>query len=154
MIAPRIRWRASITSSVFPSLVWAVMLGVISASSPLPRSVFAKTKPNRQSERTGMPPPAHADNDGYVGSAACAQCHASISANFARTQMGRSLTPVSPGALAKFPLPSYFDSERLNRHFDVFTQNGKLYQSESEMGPGGEDIFRNPQEVKWIVGAG
>jgi hypothetical protein len=101
-----------------------------------------------------MPAPAHADNDGYVGSAACAGCHASISAKFARTKMGRSLTQLSPWAVSKLPIPASFDSETLNRHFDVFSRNGKLFQSEAEIGPGGVEIFRNTQEVKWIIGAG
>jgi Flp pilus assembly protein TadD len=101
-----------------------------------------------------MSTPAHADKDGYVGSAACAGCHAIISANFAQTRMGRSLTRLSPTAVAKLPVPASLNDHALDRQFEVFRENGKLWQRESETGPGGAAIFHNTQEVKWIIGAG
>lgn len=67
--------------------------------------------------------------------------------------MGRSLTRATPGAIRRLPLPDSFTSETLNRHFDVYSQAGKLYESESEGEPGSE-LFRNTQQIQWIIGAG
>lgn len=68
--------------------------------------------------------------------------------------MGRSITRLSPAEVNKLPVPDSFDNQALNRHFAVFAKDGKLFQSEFETGSAGEDVFRNTQEVKWIVGAG
>jgi hypothetical protein len=116
--------------------------------------VFAETKLSRPNQRTDRPASGPAAKDGYVGSVACVECHARISASFSQTRMGRSLTTISPATVAKLPIPASFDNPAVNRHFDVFSQNGKLYQSEYAIGPGGDVIFRNTQEVKWIIGAG
>src|ERR1035438_4657693 len=54
-------------------------------------------------------PPATAkasNQDGYVGTAICAPCHRSIAGSFAKTSMGRSLTPIKPEFLQTLPLGS------------------------------------------------
>lgn len=38
--------------------------------------------------------------------------------------------------------------------FDVHAADGKLFQTESEPGPDGQDIFRDTRELEWIIGAG
>jgi hypothetical protein len=153
MSAPRTCWRASI-ASVFPSLVRVAIFGTVIAGFPLPWSVFAQTKPIRHQELSAVSATGHADEDGYVGSTACAQCHANISASFARTRMGNSVTKVSPASVRKLPLPGSFYDQAIDRHFEVFSRNGKLFQSEFAQGADGEETFRATQEVKWIVGAG
>ena len=153
MSAPRTGWRASIASSFLPPLIWALIFGTWNARFPLSWSVFAQVKSARQQASDAFIP-VHADPDGYVGSAACTECHAGISASFARTRMGRSLNRYSPSEASRLPVSGSFESESTGRHFEVFSRDGKLFQSESAPGPGGIDIFRNTQEVKWIVGAG
>ncbi|HEY1904300.1 MAG TPA: tetratricopeptide repeat protein [Terracidiphilus sp.] len=98
------------------------------------------------------------NRDGYVGSAACARCHRSIAASFAKTSMGRSLTPVTPEFLRTLPLgsqatTSLFDAKS-NHRFEVRAENGKLIQSEYETGTGGQEIFRTTHEMGWIIGTG
>jgi hypothetical protein len=124
------------------------------AGLPLPWLVFAETKPDRPKLHTDRPASVPTANDGYVGSAACAECHAHIAASFSQTRMGRSITRVSPATVAKLPVPASFDNPALDRHFDVFARDGKLFQSEYATGSGSEEIFRNTEEVKWIIGAG
>ena len=97
---------------------------------------------------------AHSGPDGYVGSAGCAHCHLDIYTSFSRTHMGRSLTPVTPALLKTLSIPEAIFSEKLNRHFEVFGQDGKLYQSDSQTGTDGREVFRNTAEVGWIIGAG
>ncbi len=67
--------------------------------------------------------------------------------------MGRSLTPVTPDAVQSMKLPGSFYSPTLDRHYQVFSRDGKLYQSEFQTAPTGEEIFRNTQQIQWIVGA-
>jgi tetratricopeptide (TPR) repeat protein len=102
--------------------------------------------------------PAASSPDGYVGSAACARCHQGIAQSFAKASMGHSLTPITPEFLATLPLSSpettgLFDSKS-SHHFEVRAENGKLLESEYEIGADGRQIFRNTQEMGWIIGTG
>lgn len=89
-----------------------------------------------------------------MGAPACARCHQEIYDGFERTRMGRSMTPVTPALLKTLPLPGYFYSQTLDRHFEVFARDGKLYQSEYAVDPDGKEIFRNTKQIDWIIGAG
>jgi tetratricopeptide (TPR) repeat protein len=96
--------------------------------------------------------------DGYVGTAACARCHRSISNTFAKASMGHSLTPIVPEFLRTLPLgspetTSQFDAKS-NHRFEVHAENGKLIQSEYETGANGQEVFRSTHEMGWIIGAG
>ena len=44
--------------------------------------------------------------------------------------MGRSMSLVTPASLKNIPSGSHFN-ERLNRNFEAFSLDGKLFQSES-----------------------
>jgi Tfp pilus assembly protein PilF len=92
-------------------------------------------------------------NDGYVGSQACSACHQGIYQQFAKTRMGRSMSLVTPASLKNIPSGSHFN-ERLNRNFEAFSLDGKLYQSESGMASDGKESFRDVHQLEWIVGAG
>lgn len=99
-----------------------------------------------------------ASQDGYVGSAACARCHRSISSSFAKASMGHSLTPITPEFLQTLPLgspeiTSVFDAKS-NHRFEVRAENGKLIQSERETAANGQEIFRSAHEIGWIIGTG
>lgn len=50
-------------------------------------------------------------------------------------------------------LPGSFYSQTLDRHYRVFSRDGKLYQSEFQTGAGTEEVFRNTHQIQWIVGA-
>jgi hypothetical protein len=68
--------------------------------------------------------------------------------------MGRSLTRVTPATLKTLPTSGSVYIQSLERHFEVFSQNEKLFQSEYEIAPDGKDVFRNTREIEWIIGAG
>jgi Tetratricopeptide repeat len=96
--------------------------------------------------------------DGYVGSAACTPCHQGVSRSFAKTSMGRSLTAITPEFLQTLPLSSpdstsVFDAQS-KHHFEVHAENGRLIQSEYEIGENGRDVFRNQHDMGWIIGTG
>src|SRR6266700_2571043 len=71
---------------------------------------------------------AQENSGGYAGSAACARCHGAIYRSYLQTAMGRSMTPAEPDRLPNLSLPAQFDNEKLDRRFDVFTRDGKLYE--------------------------
>jgi hypothetical protein len=93
-------------------------------------------------------------NDGYIGSQACSACHSDIYRRFSQTSMGRSMSAVTPDFLESTSSPATYVHERLNRRFDVYSQEGKLYQSESETGADGKESFKAAHRIDWIIGAG
>ena len=98
--------------------------------------------------------PASESGAGYIGSAACSQCHLGIYTEFMQTSMGRSLSQITPDMLQAMHLPATHDDEKLNRHFSVYAQDGKLYQSEFETDAAGKEVFRDTHQLQWKIGAG
>jgi hypothetical protein len=92
--------------------------------------------------------------DGYIGSVACASCHRDIYDEFQKTSMGQSMTEITPALLNVMHLPATYDDAKLNRHFSVFAQEGKLFQSEFETDAAGKDVFRDTHQLEWKIGAG
>lgn len=88
----------------------------------------------------------------FVGSAACSRCHAEIYRRFSQTSMGRSMSPVTPKYLER--TSGSYVNEGLQRRFEVYTKDGKLYQSESGIGADGKQSFEDAHPVDWIIGAG
>jgi hypothetical protein len=64
------------------------------------------------------------------------------------------MSQVTPDLLESLSSPASYVHERLNRRFDVYSQEGKLYQSESGMGADGNETFTTAHQIDWIVGAG
>ncbi len=93
-------------------------------------------------------------NTGYVGSKACSKCHPSIYESFMRTDMGRSMSEITPALLEKIPASGSIFDPTLNRHFELFTRDGNLYQSEYQTTADGKDVFRETQKLEWIIGSG
>jgi hypothetical protein len=92
--------------------------------------------------------------DGFVGSRSCVPCHQSIYNSFAKTNMGRSMTRVTPGLLANLVTSASSYDETFDQHFEVFAREGKLFQSQYAMAVGGNEIFRETHEIQWIIGSG
>lgn len=89
----------------------------------------------------------------YVGSKACATCHAAIYREYAQTMMGQSMT--LPGELSRLPSkPVIVHSEKLNRYFEIFRRGGSLYQSEYEIAPNGSEVFDDTHPIAYVIGAG
>lgn len=91
---------------------------------------------------------------GYVGSKVCAQCHAPIASKYSRTDMGRSMSAITPSLLERIPTSAAVVDDRLHRHFDVHSEDGKLFQSEYAIGEDGKEVFRETHAVDWIIGSG
>ena len=100
-------------------------------------------------------------NAGYAGSYACSRCHLEIYNHYAQTKMGRSATPVTEDFLKTVPLPAEITADmpadradqHIARHFRVYQQNGKLYQSEYQLDLSGKSVFEDTHAIDYIVGA-
>jgi hypothetical protein len=153
MTAPRVCWRASI-HRIPQFLVWITFLCSTFVGLWPQWQVIVWAKQNRPTKRNVTNSSAQSSSNGYAGSGACAHCHAEISKTFSRTRMGRSLMPVAPASLRALPIPAAVYSASLDKHFDVSQQGGHLFQTEYQTGPDGKDVFRNKQQIEWIIGAG
>lgn len=91
----------------------------------------------------------------YVGSKACARCHAAIYHQFRKTAMGRSMT--LPDESSKLGIPTspftMYDG-RYRRYYQIFRKDSTLLQSEYEVGPKGHEIYRDTQAIAYLMGAG
>jgi hypothetical protein len=91
---------------------------------------------------------------GYVGSRVCSKCHPSIYESFSRTDMGRSMSELTPALLKRIPTSASIFDPKLKRHFEISARDGNLYQSEYETTSEGKDIFRETRKLDWIIGSG
>jgi hypothetical protein len=123
----------------------ALLLLLLSLGWPF----YAKAGPRKRS----VSRETHSSN-GYTGSKVCAECHRSIYNSFSRTDMGRSMSTVTLEYLAQLPASAVVSDPRQNRHFSVSAEHGQLYQTEWETGDDGKDVFRETEQIEWIMGAG
>ena len=86
----------------------------------------------------------------YVGSRACAACHAEIYKSFTKSAMGQSMS--SPSALT-LDQPVTVHNAGLDRYFEVFRKNGDWYQSEYAL-EGQARTFENIQKLDFVIGTG
>ena len=138
---------------ILAAFVLASASGCIFGESALAQAAAALPAAGKAADHGGF-----AGHDGYVGSAACARCHRSISTSFAKASMGHALTAITPEFLKTLPLgspqtTSVFDAKS-NHRFEVHAENGKLIQSEYETGASGQEVFRSTHEMGWIIGTG
>ena len=130
------------------ALLWLAFVGSLMAASSAAQHNDSIYKPEPKS---GHDSTLHG-SDGYLGSEACARCHAEICEQFSKTAMGRSMSPATPAILKNTPVT--YTNDRLNRRFEVFSKDGKLYQSETGIGADGKETFRDEHPIEWIIGAG
>jgi hypothetical protein len=107
-----------------------------------------------QTESGHLSAPPGETSEGYMGSQACSRCHLEIYRRFSQTGMGRSMSLASPAFLANWPASASYTNERLDRRFEVYSRDGRLYQSESGTGADGKESFRDAHQLEWIIGAG
>jgi hypothetical protein len=68
--------------------------------------------------------------------------------------MGRSMSLATPAILENRSASASYTNERLNRRFEVYSRDGKLYQSESGIAADGKESFQDAYQIEWIIGAG
>lgn len=96
------------------------------------------------------PPPRP---DDYVGSQACAGCHAAIAESFARHPMGQAMDTV-PGANpveARTEARAFTDRER---EYVVEDRDGIVFHHERVTAPDGTPIYDQAMPVRFAIGSG
>ena len=73
--------------------------------------------------------------------------------------MGQSMTGITaaeltPALLEEMHLPVTYDAAKLDGHFSVYAQEGKLYRSEFETDAAGKNAFWDTRQLKWKIGVG
>jgi hypothetical protein len=132
-------------------IILVLTAALISGTREIPGRKPEKT---RQSVSLADASKTGTGTDDYVGSQVCAQCHAPISSKYSRTDMGRSMSDITPSLLEKIPTSASVADERQRRYFDIRAEGGKLLQSEYEIGEDGRETFRETHSVDWIIGSG
>jgi hypothetical protein len=123
------------------ALVFALLCGL---------ALFFYVSPAKSSDTSGTTQ----NSGGYVGSRACAKCHESIYQSFSRTDMGRSMAEVTAPLLEKIPSSASIFDSKLDRHFELYTRDGNVYQSEYASTADGKEIFRESGKLEWLIGSG
>ena len=107
--------------------------------------------------RVQAPPgQAGARASGYAEASSCAECHEDIARTYARTGMGRSVTPLRSGAqgLADFSTQNRLHHLASNRHYTMIERDGRWYQRRHEIGFGGQESNVLEVEAHYIIGSG
>jgi hypothetical protein len=152
--------RLRVTLSGSNSSHWIVGIVVVLGLCPggagqLPgQKVPVSAAPSRLESQSNKPLKRSTSTDAYVGSQACSLCHSDVYKRFMQTSMGSSMSEISSESLKALPLPAAIDDPKLDRHFEVFARDGRLYEAESQAGKNGTDTFDDTHEVSWIIGAG
>jgi predicted CXXCH cytochrome family protein len=81
---------------------------------------------------------------------ACAPCHAEIAATFAKTGMGRSFYPTTPG---QFPDKPYYH-EPSDSYFAMLVRDGRVYQRRWQLDPAGKETNVDEKSVDFVMGSG
>jgi hypothetical protein len=129
-----------------------VMILVISAHARAhnSKSKVASTDPGlRNTEFRNAAPGVR-----YVGSNMCKGCHATIYQQYSHTHMAHSTslpkTILDNGWLTN---PVDIFNQKLDRHYQVFARDGKVYESEYGLDRG-KELFRHTEELAYVVGTG
>jgi hypothetical protein len=133
--------------------VWILLLFIAFVRTPVAAAPSVQsTTPANGAE--SPPEKSERNRKGYVGSGACAPCHRVIYSEYMRTDMGRSMSEITPAVLDELHIPAKFDDQKLDRHYEVYSRDGKLYQSEFASDPSGKESFRDTHQIQWLVGSG
>jgi hypothetical protein len=90
----------------------------------------------------------------YVGSKVCTTCYLSIYEAFERTDMGRSMSPISSSVLSMLRRPVRLHDAEQNRDFRIFRNGSALFVSEYELTDKGRIVFGDTRQIHYVVGAG
>ena len=108
--------------------------------------------------KQALPPQTKAEaqpvDRGYVGSKVCAQCHSEIYDEYSHTDMGRSMSLITPAMAHSLPASAMVRSPSSDRRLEASVRDGKAYQSEYGVAADGSEIFRDTHQLEWIIGAG
>src|SRR4051794_15934769 len=100
---------------------------------------------------TGLPAATESE---YVGSKACAQCHAAVYQRFIRTPMARSLARASPVNTPEFSTPVQFLHPKTGRRYRIFRERADSLVEEFFQNREGATIYSDLRRVAYSIGSG
>jgi tetratricopeptide (TPR) repeat protein len=96
---------------------------------------------------------------GYADPQACAACHSTIAASYARTGMGRSF--YKPAALntpsntvEDYRVKNSFYHAASDTHFTMLERSGKYYQRRYQIGEDGKESNVDEKQIDFVMGSG
>lgn len=131
-------------------LLGGVLLGLTGCDSRSSRTPTPKDRPRAISGRPALPSPRP---DDFVGSEACAACHAEIYADYQEHPMGRSLasvedaTPIEDYPSGKIEIPG-------PRRYRVEVSEEGVTHHEYLLGSDGEVLYDQGEPVDFALGSG
>lgn len=87
----------------------------------------------------------------YVDSAECAQCHADIARNYAKTGMARSF--YAPDA-SSFPDPQPYFHQASSTWYQIVARDGAWFQRWWQIGPKGQEESAGEAKIDYVMGSG
>ena len=89
----------------------------------------------------------------YVGSNMCRGCHSAIYQHYSRTDLAHCTSlPGSILDMGWLNKPADIYNKKLNRHYQVFARDSKVYQSEYGLDSQRNETFRHTEELAYVVG--
>ncbi|HZW35028.1 MAG TPA: multiheme c-type cytochrome, partial [Isosphaeraceae bacterium] len=121
--------------------------------SPGTTSTTPSHAPHQAGSQT--PDPEARSGLAYVGSAACAHCHAEISRSYARHPMGRSLRPLGEAiASGEAPFRDQPTFEAGGFSYAIEHRDGRIDHVEIRRDAQGAEVVRNQAEARYVIGSG
>jgi predicted CXXCH cytochrome family protein len=96
--------------------------------------------------------PGESPND-YVDGALCASCHQEIAANFAKTGMARSFSPLRPENLIETLGKPYYHAPSQS-WYETIERNGEYYQRRWQIGFDGRETNVEEKRIDYFIGSG
>ncbi|HXW15864.1 MAG TPA: cytochrome c3 family protein [Terriglobia bacterium] len=91
----------------------------------------------------------------YVGSKACAACHATIYQEYIHTDMAQSMSlPHQRSELENLQAPVTVFNAKLNQYFQIFRRGADFWESEYAVGEEGKELFRHTEKISYAMGTG
>ena len=91
----------------------------------------------------------------YVGSKACATCHATIYQEYVHTDMAQSMSlPHERPELENLKAPVTVFNTKLNQYFQIFRRGADFWESEYAVGEEGKELFRHTEKISYAMGTG
>ena len=110
------------------------------------------------SEGPSEPPAAPVAASAFIGDAACAECHADVAADFARTTHAGSISAFDPATAPERFAPDGTSPEvvhpRSGRVYQAFLRGDTLFQREYRRGASGAQIGERVVQASHVIGSG
>lgn len=89
-----------------------------------------------------------------VGSAKCAECHASIAEKYAHHPMGMSILPINQQPIGNLADNARTSLSALGSKFSLEHRGNTLFSTETRMSRGGEQLYEMKIESRYAIGSG